>query len=165
AAPFMSPTGDRESTLHDRARPKHQTPPRPRPRLYIAGPIPTSKTADDARKAVDALAAAKTDIVKIRLDDNLGRGAKMPAEAYAAILGEAHKKGMRVAVHIVTLADAKAVLRLGADVIAHSVRDEEIDGDFVALMKKNNAYYVPTFMREVSTFIYGDRPAFLSDPF
>jgi len=33
---------------------------------------------------------------------------------------------MRVAVHVVTLADAKAVLRLGADYIAHSIRDEEI---------------------------------------
>jgi imidazolonepropionase-like amidohydrolase len=72
---------------------------------------------------------------------------------------------MRVAVHIVTLADAKAVLRLGADVIAHSVRDEEVDGEFLALMKKNNAYYIPTLMREVSTFVYGEKPAFLSDPF
>jgi imidazolonepropionase-like amidohydrolase len=157
--------GDKEIGLRDQTRPEQQSASLSHARLYIAGPIPTSTTAADARAAVDAIAAAKTDIVKFRLDDNLGRSAKMPAEAYTAILDEAHKKGMRVAVHVVTLADAKAVLRLGADVIAHSVRDEEVDGEFLALMKKNQAYYCPTLVREVSTFIYGEKPAFLTDPF
>jgi imidazolonepropionase-like amidohydrolase len=157
--------GDKELEFRDQTRSEQQTPSLTRSRLYIAGPIPVSKTAEEARKAVDALSAAKTDIVKFRLDDNLGRGVKMPREAYMAIIEEAHKKGMRVAVHVVTLADAKAVLRLGADFIAHSVRDEEVDGEVVSLLKKNNAYYCPTFLREVSTFAYGDKPAFLSDPF
>jgi CubicO group peptidase (beta-lactamase class C family) len=157
--------GDREIDLRDRTRGEQDRWSLARARLFIAGPIPTSKTAEEARKAVDEIAAAHTDIVKFRLDDNLGRGAKMPAEAYTAILDEAHKKGMRVAVHIVTLADAKAVLRLGADIIAHSVRDEPIDDEFLALMRRNRAFYIPTLMREVSTYIYGEKPAFLSDPF
>jgi imidazolonepropionase-like amidohydrolase len=157
--------GDKEIDLRDRTRPGQQTASLARARLFIAGPIPTSKTAEDGRKAVDAIAAAHTDVVKFRLDDNLGRTAKMPAEAYAAIIDEAHKNGMRVAVHVVTLADGKAVLRLGADIIAHSVRDEFIDDEFLALMKKNRAYYIPTLMREVSTYVYGQNPAFLSDPF
>jgi imidazolonepropionase-like amidohydrolase len=157
--------GDKEIEFRDQTRAEQQTPALTRARLYIAGPIPVSKTAEDGRKAVDALAAAKTDIVKIRLDDNLGRSVKMPPEAYTAIIDEAHKKGMRVAVHVVTLADAKAVLRLGADYIAHSIRDEEIDGETLALLKKNNAFYTPTLMREVSTFVYAEKPAFLSDPF
>jgi imidazolonepropionase-like amidohydrolase len=124
-----------------------------------------AKTPQQGRQDVDALAAAKTDIVKFRLDDNLGRTAKMTPDVYTAILDEAHRKGMRVAVHIVTLADAKAVLNLGADYLAHSVRDEEIDGEAIALLKKNRAYYTPTLMREVSTFAYAEVPAFLSDPF
>jgi imidazolonepropionase-like amidohydrolase len=157
--------GDKEIELRDQTRAGQQTPALTRARLYIAGPIPVSKTAEDGRKAVDAIAAAKTDIVKIRLDDNLGRTAKMPPEAYTAIIDEAHKKGMRMAVHVVTLADAKAVLRLGADYIAHSVRDEEIDGETIALLKKDNAFYTPTFTRELSTFVYAEKPAFLSDPF
>jgi imidazolonepropionase-like amidohydrolase len=157
--------GDREVALRDQTRAEQGTPALARSRLFIAGPIPTSKTADEARKAVDGIAAAKTDIVKIRVDDQLGRGQKMPAEAIAAVIEQAHKNKMRVAVHIVTLADAKAVLRLGADIIAHSVRDEEIDADAIALMKKNNAFYIPTFLREVSTFAYGDKPSWLSDPF
>jgi imidazolonepropionase-like amidohydrolase len=157
--------GAKEIELRDQTRAAQQTSALTRSRLYIAGPIPVSKTAGDARQAVDANAAAKTDIMKFRLDDNLGRTDKMPPEAYSAILDEAHKKGMRVAVHIVTLADAKAVLRLGADYIAHSVRDQEIDSETIALLKKNNAFYTPTLMREVSTFVYAEKPAFLSDPF
>jgi imidazolonepropionase-like amidohydrolase len=157
--------GDKEIELRDQTRPAQQTANLTRSRLFIAGPIPTSKTAEDARKAVDALAAARTDIVKFRLDDFLGTAPKMPPEAYSAILDEAHKKKMRVAVHIVTLNDAKAVLRLGADFIAHSVRDEDVDGEFISLLKKNGAFYTPTLMREVSTYVYGDKPAFLSDPF
>jgi imidazolonepropionase-like amidohydrolase len=157
--------GDKEIEFRDQTRSEQQTPALTRARLYIAGPIPVSKTAEDARKAVDALAAAKTDIAKFRLDDQLGTATPMAPEVYAALIDEAHKKGMRVAVHIVKLSDAKAVLRLGADFIAHSVRDEELDDETIALLKKNNAFYCPTFMREVSTFVYGDRPAFLSDPF
>jgi hypothetical protein len=32
-------------------------------------------------------------------------------------------------------------------------------------MKKNGAIYIPTLMREVSTYVYGENPSFLSDPF
>jgi imidazolonepropionase-like amidohydrolase len=156
--------GDREVEFRDETRNEQQTPALTRARLFIAGPIPVSKTPEDARKAVDALAASKTDIVKIRVDDNLGAAAPMSPEVYGAIIDQAHKKGMRVAVHIVKLADAKGVLRAGADIIAHSVRDQEIDDETIALLKKNNAFYIPTFMREVSTFVYAEAPSFLSDP-
>ena len=161
----MSLGGPREIEFRDATRAQQQSPGLTRSRLFIAGPIPTSKTAADGRAAVDAIAAAHTEIVKIRLDDNLGAGTEMPAEAYSAIIDEAHKKGMRVAVHVVYLRDAKAVLRLGADYIAHSVRDAALDDETIALLKRNHACYSPTLMREVSTFVYGDRPAFLSDPF
>src|SRR6185436_9667966 len=43
--------------------------------------------------------------------------------------------------------------------------DQEADNEFINLLKKANAFYCPTLMREVSTFVYGDKPAFLSDPF
>src|SRR4030095_4513469 len=157
--------GDREVEFRDQSRNEQQTPALTRARLFIAGPIPVSKTPEEARKAVAALAASKTDIVKIRVDDNLGAGVAMSPEVYGAIIDEAHKKGMRVAVHIVKLADAKGVLRAGADIIAHRVRDQEIDDETIALLKKNNAFYTPTFLREVSTFVYGEAPSFLSDPF
>lgn len=161
----MSLGGPHEIEFRDATRAEQQAPGFTRSRLYIAGPIPTSKTAAEGRAAVAALAAAHTDIVKFRLDDNLGAGTEMPPAAYAAIIDEAHKKGMRVAVHVVYLRDAKAVLRLGADYIAHSVRDFPIDDETIALLRRNHACYSPTLMREVSTFTYADRPAFFSDPF
>jgi imidazolonepropionase-like amidohydrolase len=157
--------GNREIEFRDQTRGQQQTASLTGARLFIAGPIPVPKTPDEARKAVDALAAAKTDIVKFRLDDNLGRGSKIPLDAYTAIIEEAHKHGMRVAVHAVYLSDVKSVLRLGADYIAHSVRDYEVDDETIALLRKNNAFYCPTLMREVSTFAYAEKPAFLSLPF
>ncbi len=158
----MSLGGDNELAIRDQVRNEHST---GHAHLFIAGPIVVSKTPEDARKAVDLVAAAKTDIVKFRLDDNLGKGTKMTPEVYTAIFDEAHKKGMRVAVHVVTLSDAKAVLKLGANMIAHSVRDQEIDAETIALLKKNNAVYCPTITRELSTFVYGENPPFLKDPF
>jgi imidazolonepropionase-like amidohydrolase len=156
--------GDKELELRDQTRAEQQTPSLTRARLYIAGPIPASKTPEEGRKAVDALAAARTDIVKIRIDDQLGTARPMAPEVYTAIIQEAHAKGMRMAVHIVKLDDAKAVLRLGADYIAHSVRDRDMDDETIALLKKDRAFYTPTLMREVSTFVYPEKPGFLNDP-
>jgi imidazolonepropionase-like amidohydrolase len=124
---------------------------------------PTSP--DDARKLVDADAAMKVNIVKIRVDDNLGTTPKMTPEIYRAVIDQAHKKGLRVAVHLFYLEDAKAVLDAGADFIAHSVRDKDVDGDLIAMLKRRDVCVCPTLMREVSTFVYESTPAWFSDPF
>jgi len=157
--------GDKEIELRDKTRAQQQTPNLNRARLFIAGPIPVSKTPEEGRKAVDANAAARTDIMKIRIDDQLGTAAAMTPDVYTAIIEQAHKDGLRMAVHVVKLADAKAVLKLGTEYIAHSVRDQEVDEETIGLLKKNNTFYCPTLMREVSTFVYADAPAFLNDPF
>jgi imidazolonepropionase-like amidohydrolase len=88
----------------------------------------------------------------------------MSPEIYAAIISQAHKDGLRMAVHIVKREDAKAVLKLGAEYIAHSVRDQAVDPETIARLKKSSVFYCPTLMREVSTFVYADEPAFLNDP-
>src|SRR6202011_3734748 len=95
----------------------------------------------------------------------LGKATKMSPEVYTAIFDEAHKKGMRVAVHVVTLSDAKAVLKLGANMIAHSVRDQDIDDETIALLKKTNAVYCATCTRYLASYVYGENPAFLNQPF
>jgi imidazolonepropionase-like amidohydrolase len=114
---------------------------------------------------VDDNVAMGVDIIKIRVDDNLRTTRKMTPAVYRAVIDEAHRQGKRVAVHIYYLADAKDVLRAGADFIAHSVRDREVDGEFMALLKQRHACYVPTLMREVSTYVFASRPAFFDDPF
>ena len=106
----------------------------------------------------------KVDIVKIRVDDNLGTTPKMAPEIYRAVIDEAHKKGLRVAVHLFYLDDAKAVLEAGADFIAHSVRDVAVDDAFIAMLKRRDVCYCPTLMREVSTFVYESTPPWFGDP-
>ena len=49
--------------------------------------------------------------------------------------------------------------------IAHSVRDKEIDAEFISLMKARDVPYCPTLTRELSTFVYESTPAFFADPF
>ena len=146
------------------ARDSQKTPSLDRARLFVAGPVLAPKTPDEARKLVDEDAAMKVDIVKIRVDDNLGTTPKMAPEIYHAVIDEAHKKGLRVAVHLFYLDDAKAVLDAGADFIAHSVRDVDVDDAFVAMLKRRDVCYCPTLMREVSTFVYESTPAWFTDP-
>jgi imidazolonepropionase-like amidohydrolase len=146
------------------ARDAQRTPSLNRSRLFVAGPVLEPKSPADAIRLVDEDAAMKVDIVKIRVDDNLGTTPKMAPEIYKAVIDEAHRKGLRVAVHLFYLADAKAVLDAGADFIAHSVRDVAVDEAFVAMMKRRNICYCPTLMREVSTFVYETTPSWFSDP-
>jgi len=147
-----------------KARDTQNVPTLDRSRLYVAGPVLAPKTPDEARKQVGEVAAMKADIVKIRVDDNLGATPKMAPEIYKAVIDEAHKKNMRVAVHLFYLEDAKAVLDAGADFIAHSVRDVEVDDALVAMLKRRDVCYCPTLMREVSTFVYESTPSWFSDP-
>ena len=93
------------------ARDSQKTPSLDRARLFVAGPVLAPKTPEEARKLVDEVAAMKVDIVKIRVDDNLGTTQKMAPEIYRAVIDEAHKHGLRVAVHLFYLADAKARAR------------------------------------------------------
>jgi imidazolonepropionase-like amidohydrolase len=101
-------------------------------------------SADEARKAVRELAAKKVDLVKIWVDDRDGKYKKLSPELYTAVIDEAHKNGFRVTAHIFSLEDAKGLLKAGLDAFAHSVRDRDIDEEFVAMMKQRpNVFLVP----------------------
>ncbi len=134
-----------------------------RARVFVAGPVLTPTTPEEARAQVAAVAEQKADIVKIRVDDNLGTATKMAPEVYREVIAEAHRRGMRVAVHVFYLADAKDLLAHGADFIAHSVRDAAVDPETIKLLKDGNICVSPTLMREVSTFVYESTPAFFED--
>jgi imidazolonepropionase-like amidohydrolase len=88
----------------------------------------------------------------------------MTPDVYRAVIDEAHKRGLRVAAHLYYLDDAKALLAAGADFIAHSVRDQKVDDEFVSALKTSNRCYTPTLMREVSTWVYESTPDFFADP-
>src|SRR6516165_2338073 len=108
----------------------------------ITGPEPGRTTAPhwvttaaEARQAVDEEAAKKVDLIKIWVDDRMGSVKKLTPEVYSAAIDEAHKHGLRTIAHIYTLEDAKGVLRAGIDAFAHSVRDKDIDDEFLQMIK------------------------------
>ena len=136
-----------------------------RARIYLAGEVVTGATPEAARAAVARVAAMKADVIKIRVDDNLGSTTKMAPDVYRAVIDEAHTHKLRVAAHIFYLDDAKDLLRAGVDAIVHSVRDRDVDEEFLSLMKSAQVPYVPTLTREISTFVYESTPEFFGDPF
>jgi imidazolonepropionase-like amidohydrolase len=136
-----------------------------RARLAFAGPVITAANPEEARAAVAENAAAGVDWMKIRVDDNLGTTEKMPWETVQAVLDATHERGLRLATHLFYLDDAKRLLRMGTDLVAHSIRDAEVDDEVIELLRETGTCYVPTLTREVSAFVYGDRPDFFDDPF
>ncbi|MGQ0641121.1 MAG: amidohydrolase family protein, partial [Gemmatimonadaceae bacterium] len=146
------------------ARDAQSTPHLSRARVYLSGPVLTPATRDEAKLLVEGAAAQKVDIVKIRVDDNIGTTQKMPADVYRAVIDEAHRLGVRVAAHLFYLSDAKSLLRSNVDFIAHSVRDAEVDAELIGALKSSGVCYCPTLMREVSTFVYESTPEWFADP-
>lgn len=136
-----------------------------RARIFVAGAVIGGNTAEEARANTAKAVAMKPDVLKIRVDDNLGSTRKMPEAAWRAVIEEGDARKLPVAVHIYYLADAKATLLAGADLIAHSVRDVPVDDQFIDALKARDVCYSPTLTREISTFIYDATPAWVDDPF
>ena len=136
-----------------------------RARVFAAGPVIVGSDPQDARAAAIENADAGVDWLKLRVDDNLGSSEKMPWDAVQAVLDVGEERGLRVATHLFYLEDAKRLLEMGSGLIAHSVRDSDVDEAFMTQLRETGVCYVPTLTREVSTFVYGQRPDFFDDPF
>ena len=134
-------------------------------RFLFAGDVVADNDPAAASATTVRNVARDVDWIKLRVDDNLGSGEKMPWEAVQAVFNSARAANKPVATHIFYLDDAARVLDLGSALIAHSVRDQRVDDAFVAKILESGVCYVPTLTREVSTFAYGDRPNFFADPF
>lgn len=160
----VSSLGDEPPSVRQ-LRDDQDTPVLDRARVTFAGPVITAVTPEEAGAAVAENAGADVDWMKIRVDDNLGTTTKMPWEAVQAVLDATHERGLRLATHLFYLDDAKRLLRMGTDLVAHSIRDAEVDDEVIGLLKETGTCYVPTLTREVSTFVYSDRPEFFDDPF
>jgi imidazolonepropionase-like amidohydrolase len=134
-------------------------------RLFLSGPVVEGVQEENVRRQVRERAAQDADWTKIRVDDQLGQSQKMPEPVYAAVIDESHRHGIPHASHMVYLEDARRLLVHGAEVLAHSVRDEPVDDDLIQRMIDGERCITPTLTRELSTFIYAERPAFFDDPF
>ena len=130
-----------------------------------SGQVYRPATPEQARAAVREMATHSPDLIKIWVDDSMGKLPKMNPAVYSAAIDEAHRLNLRVAAHVFYLDDAKRLLQAGADILAHSVRDQELDADTLSLLKSKKVYYIPTLQVEESFYIYADHPDWMNSPF
>ena len=133
-----------------------------RSRVYTSGIPVEGETPAQARASVARRADLKAHAIKFRIN---GTPNDMNEATWSAIIDESHMRGLKTAVHIYYLKDAQATIDKGVDIIAHSVRDQDVTPALIAAMKRRNVPYIPTLTRELSVFAYETTPDFFRDPF
>jgi imidazolonepropionase-like amidohydrolase len=105
-------------------------------------------TPREARAAVRRVLPYQPDVIKIFTDGwrygNAPDMTSMNEETLTALVDEAHKNGLEVLTHTVTLEKAKIASRAGVDVIAHGIADSNVDGEIIKLTKEKGTTYAPT---------------------
>src|SRR5213594_4304427 len=95
-------------------------------------------TPEEGRQHVRELHARRVHFVKFWVDDREATVPKLKPEVYRAIIDEAHKNGIETLAHLSrtsALADAKDLLKSGVDGFVHTVRDRDVDDEYIALVK------------------------------
>jgi imidazolonepropionase-like amidohydrolase len=113
----------------------------------------------------------KPDLIKVFADGwRYGRDPdlnSMNVGTLSAIVEDAHRAGLPVITHTVTLEGAKVAAAAGVDAVGHGVGDAPIDDDLIALMKAHHTAYIPTLVvyepQETRAFVPGEWAA-LSPP-
>ena len=132
------------------------------PRIAVAGPListvsrpqldlgdPPIIEADSPAAAValvDAQLKHNPDLVKVWFIVNQANPVARALPLLKAVIARSHDAGVRVAVHATRLDAARAAVKAGADVLVHSVQDQEVDDAFVALLVARKVIYVPTLV-------------------
>jgi imidazolonepropionase-like amidohydrolase len=140
-------------------------------RMDVAYPV---STPEEARAAVRDYVQMKPEFIKIWVDDRDGTKKTLTPALFGAILDEAHKLNVPVAVHNVKLSDAKAMMRGGMEGWLHvPVRGGEVaDAELIAIVKdriaRNNRpvmWMTPALITAwMNTQGGAKRPAWLDDP-
>lgn len=139
------------------------------PAIYMTGPLSTTyrpkvyenfpdntpfaltQTIEEGIKSVQDQLPYKPDFIKIWYivgADGLAieESARKNLPIVKAIIDEAHKNNLKVAVHATQRITAQLAVENGADFLVHSVDDEILKPDFVQLMKKNRVVLCPTLI-------------------
>ena len=139
------------------------------PSIYMTGPLLTTyepkafenlgddepfslvKTVEDGIKMLQQQLPYHPDFIKIWYiagADGLDveESARKNLPIVKAIIDEAHKNNLKVAVHATERITAQLAVENGADFLVHSVDDEIIKDDFVQLLKKNKTILCPTLI-------------------
>ncbi|MFB3386910.1 amidohydrolase family protein [Flavobacterium sp. LAR06] len=137
------------------------------PSIYMTGPLLTTyepeayknlkeeapfslvKTVDDGIKMVQEQLPYRPDFIKIwyivgadGLETEASARKNLPI--IKAIIDEAHKNNLKVAVHATERITAQLAVENGCDFLVHSVDDEIVKDDFIQLLKKNKTILCPT---------------------
>lgn len=139
------------------------------PTVYMTGPLATTyepsvyenlkedepfnlvKTVDDGIKMVQNQLPLQPDFIKIwyitaRDKDGIEASARKNLPIIKAIIDEAHKNKLKVAVHATERITAQLAVESGCDFLVHSVDDELLTADFVQLLKRNKTILCPTLI-------------------
>ncbi len=137
------------------------------PAVYMTGPLLTTyepvayknlsddepfylmKTVEEAKAYVQKQLPLKPDFIKIWyivLGRNKDSSARASLPLVQAAMDEAHKNGLRVAVHATERITAMLSVQAGADYLVHDVEDEPVDDAFIQLMKSKGTVLCPTLV-------------------
>ena len=120
-----------------------------------------ASTPDEARAAVQKIAARGIKHVKVWMDRREGAYPAPTLDSlrtYFAVYDEAKKHQIKVQTHARTLADQKAAVRGGTDVLVHYIPDA-VDDELLALLKEKRPYWTPVGGVGV------EPPEYCEDPF
>lgn len=139
------------------------------PSIYMTGPLLTTyepkvyenlkndepfsliKTIDDGVKMVKQQLPYHPDFIKIwyivqRDTTSVEASARKYLPIVKAIIDEAHKNNLKVAVHATERITAQLAVENGCDFLVHNVDDEIIKDDFVQLLKNKKTIICPTMV-------------------
>lgn len=137
------------------------------PTVYMTGPLLTTyepealkslgndgvfylmKTPEEAREHVRRQLPYKPDFIKIwyiLLGRNKDSAARASLPLVEAVIDEARKNNLRVAVHATERITAQLAVEAGAHLLVHGVEDEPIDASFVSLLRQKGTVLTPTLV-------------------
>jgi imidazolonepropionase-like amidohydrolase len=104
--------------------------------------------------------------VKIWVDNRGGRATKLTPEMFTAAADEAKKLGLRSIGHVFDLADAKLMIKAGVEGFMHSVRDQEVDDEYIALAKQHDIWITPNLggINRATLIRDNGRPDWIDEP-
>ena len=137
------------------------------PAIYMTGPLITSyepdafkklgnddpflfvTNEDEGRKMVQQELPNHPDFIKIwyiALGKDKEAAARKFLPTAKAVIEEAHKNNLKVAVHATERITAQLAVEAGCDYLVHSVDDEILSDDFIKLLKSKNVILCPTLV-------------------
>lgn len=103
------------------------------------------RSVEHARELVARNVGAQSDIIKIWFVPVPNEPLAPHAERMRVAIAEAHRLGLRVAVHAPVLAHARLAVAAGADILAESIEDARVDAALVREIVERRVVYVTAF--------------------